>query len=208
MSALWLLVNLMTIAEPDDVPESLAARAGGTTRIEAGRSDEQAPGDRRDLVLFLDGGPLHFRVRFALGGQSLVQSRKAYIDRLMAILDADGDGKLTRKEAARSPLFRTKSRPSANSFLEGLQNQSAMTRREVEQRIEAKGNNLVSYHDHVSSSKNDREVFSLLDRDGSGVLDTAELLAAAELIVSKDTDGDQCVSFEEFVPPPPPPDPM
>src|SRR5262245_27622079 len=139
MSALLLLVNLMMVVEPDDVPESISARAGGNTNAEAGRSAEPDRGDRRDLVLLLEGGPLHFRVKLALGGRSLAESRRAYIDRLMKTLDAAGDGKLTRKEAASSPLFRTNSRPSANSFLDGLPNQAAMTRREVEQRIEAKG---------------------------------------------------------------------
>src|SRR5947208_3878698 len=126
----------------------------------------------------------------------------------MKTLDADGDGKLTRKEAAGSPLFRTKSRASANKFLEGLQSQAAMTRREVEQRIEARGGGLVSYHEVAASAKNDLEIFKLLDRDDSGVLEAAELIGAPDLILSKDTDGDQCVSFDEFVPPPPPPDPM
>src|SRR5439155_13587858 len=101
---------------------------------------------------------------------------------------------------------RTKNRASANQFLESLQGQAALTRREVEQRIEAKGGGLVSYHEVAASAKNDLEIFKLLDRDGSGVLEAAELIGAPDLILSKDTDGDQCVSFEEFVPPPPPPD--
>jgi Ca2+-binding EF-hand superfamily protein len=156
----------------------------------------------------LDDGPLHLRLRLAIRGASLAQCREEYIDGLLKTLDADGDGKLKRKEAAQSPLFRTKNRASANEFLEGLQSQAAMTRREVEQRIEARGGGLVSYHEVAASAKNDLEIFKLLDRDDSGVLEAAELIGAPDLILSKDTDGDQCVSFEEFIPPPPPPDPM
>jgi Ca2+-binding EF-hand superfamily protein len=196
MCVLWLIMTF-AVADPGEAVNSALPRAAVSPEV----------ADKRDLLLLLDDGPLHLRINLALGGTSLAQARKSYIDRLMKTLDADGDGKLTRKEAARSPLFRTKSRPSANSFLEGLQGQAALTRREVEQRIDAKGSALVSYHENLSSSKNDLEVFKLLDRDGSGVLDAAELVGAADLILSKDTDGDQCVSFEEFFPPPPPPDP-
>ena len=189
--AMWLLLTIATAADP-----GAAAESTGTT----------AASDRRDLLLLLDKGPLHIRLNVAIGGVSLAETRNAYIDRLMKSLDADSDGKLTRTEASRSPLFRTKRRPSANEFLEGLQNQTSMSRREVEQKIDAKGSGLVTFRD-ISSSKNDLEVFKLLDRDSSGVLEGSELAAAVDLILAKDEDGDQCVSFEEFFPPPPPPDP-
>jgi Ca2+-binding EF-hand superfamily protein len=185
--AMWLLLTIATAADP-----GAAASAG-------------ASAERRDLLLLLDHGPLHIRMHLAIGGTSLAESRNAYIDRLMKTLDADADGKLTRTEASRSPLFRTKRRESANEFLQGLQSLTVLSRREVEQKIAAKGSGLVTFRD-ISSSKNDLEVFKLLDRDGSGVLEVAELAAAVELILSKDDDGDQCVSFEEFFPPPPPPD--
>jgi Ca2+-binding EF-hand superfamily protein len=66
----------------------------------------------------------------------------------------------------------------------------------------------MAFRDEETSSQTDVEVFKLLDADGSGVLDTQELTAAESLIVQKDEDGDDCVSFQEFFPPPPPPDPM
>jgi len=184
---MWLLLTIATAADP-----GAAATSGAST-------------ERRDLLLLLDQGPLHIRMHLAIGGTSLVESRNAYIDRLMKTLDADADGKLTRTEASRSPLFRTKRRESANEFLQGLQSLTVLSRREVEQKIAAKGSGLVTFRD-ISSSKNDLEVFKLLDRDGSGVLEIAELAAAVDLILSKDEDGDQCVSFEEFFPPLPPPD--
>jgi Ca2+-binding EF-hand superfamily protein len=193
MSTLWLLLSLATAAQPGDAAEIALA-------------PPQA--DQRDLLLLLDDGPLHLRLRLAIRGSSLAQGREQYIDGLMKTLDSDGDGKLTRKEAAQSPLFRTKNRASANQFLEGLQAQAPITRREVQQRIEAKGGGLMSYHEVAASAKNDLEIFKLLDRDDSGVLEAAELIGAPDLILSKDTDGDQCVSFDEFVPPPPPPNPM
>ncbi len=197
MHTLWLVLTLATAAEPGAVAEDPSSSALAAPQA-----------DQRDLLLLLDEGPLHLRLRLAIRGESLARGREQYIDGLMRTLDADGDGKLTRKEAAQSALFRTKNRSSANQFLESLQSQAALTRREVEQRIEAKGGGLVSYHQVAASAKNDLEIFKLLDRDDSGVLEAAELIGAPDLILSKDTDGDQCVSFEEFVPPPPPPDPM
>jgi hypothetical protein len=66
----------------------------------------------------------------------------------------------------------------------------------------------VVYRQDLGSSQNDLEVFKLLDTDSSGLLDQKELDASSDLVLSKDEDGDECVSFQEFFPPPPPPDPM
>lgn len=200
MSSTWLLLTLAIVAQSGAATGTSAPRVADSQV-----ADTQAP-DSHNLLLFLDDGPLHLRLRLMIAGQSLSESRRAYIDRLAKSLDTDGDGKLSRTEAARSPLFRTKLRPTANEFLQGLQSQSVLSRREMEQKIDLKGGNLLSFRD-IQSSKNDLEVFKMLDRDGSEVLDSAELAAAADLILSKDADGDQCVSFEEFLPPPPPPDP-
>jgi Ca2+-binding EF-hand superfamily protein len=191
MASVWLLLTLATAAQPGAAAsDSVATNAA----------------DHRDLLMLLDDGPIHLRISLLIGGQSLSASRAAYIDRLIKTLDVDGDGKLSRSEAARSPLFRTKRRASANEFLQGLQNQAVVSRREVEQKIEVKTSNLLSFRD-IQSAKNDQEVFKLLDQDESGVLEVGELAAAVDLILSKDGDGDQCVSFDEFMPPPPPPDP-
>jgi hypothetical protein len=188
MSAICLLLTLATAAQPG------AAEGDSVSRSV----------DRRDLILLLDEGPLHLRLCLMIGGRSLGDSRTAYIDRLIQTLDVDADGKLTRTEAARSPLLRTRRRPSANEFLQGLQNQALVSRRELEQKIDIKGSNLLSFRG-IQAASSDQEVFKLLDRDGSGMLEVAELTAAADLILSKDADGDQCVSFDEFLPPSPPP---
>src|SRR6185436_298914 len=55
----------------------------------------RAAGDRRDVLLLLDGGPLHLRLNVALGGVSLVESRRQVVNRLMESLDKDKDGKLS-----------------------------------------------------------------------------------------------------------------
>jgi len=70
------------------------------------------------------------------------------------------------------------------------------------------GGEFVACRDEMTSGKNDIEVFKLLDTNSNSILDAAEIAAATELIMSKDEDGDQCVAFQEFIPPPPPVDPM
>ncbi len=175
--------------------------------IESVAPQRLAQADRRDVLLLLDGGPLHLRLHLSLGGVSLAEARRQYVDRLIASLDANGDGKLSREEAAGSPLLRAKKRPGAAQFLEGLGGPSQLARRDVERAIERVGGETVAYRQDLSSSQNDAEVFKLLDTDASGALDPQELDASGDLVLSKDSDGDECVSFEEFFPPPQQPDP-
>lgn len=163
--------------------------------------------DLRDVFLLLDGGPIHLRLRVGLGGVSLGESRRSYVTDLLKKLDKDHDGKLTRAESAASPLFRTKQRPGASQFLDTLKTQAPLARRDLEQTIDRFGGEIIAYRQDLSSSKNDVEVFKLLDTNTSGLLEPSELSAARDLIMSKDGDGDECVAFQEFFPPPPLVDP-
>jgi EF hand len=169
---------------------------------------DQNASDHRDVVILLDSGPLVMRLNVGLGGVSLAQSRREYVAKMIAGLDTDKDGKLSRGEADRSPILRTKQRPGAKAFLDSLRSQTALTPRDVEQKINVIGGEFVAYRDDMTSAKNDVEVFKLFDKNANNLLDMDEIAAAAELIMSKDEDGDQCVAFQEFFPPPPPPDPM
>ena len=169
--------------------------AGSTSSAPATRSDQ------RDVLLMLDGGPVHIRLHLALAGVSLAEARRQFVADLIASLDKNRDGKLSREEAAVSPLLRQKERPSAKSFLKSLGADTDLTDRDVKKKVDAQGGGVIGYREDLTSSQNDVEVFKLLDADGSGTLDGAELAAARELIVAKDTDDDDCVSFEEFFPP-------
>ena len=64
----------------------------------------------RDVILMLDNGPLHVRLHVSVGKKAPAEARRATMERLLKSLDTDGDGKLSRDEAQRSPLFREKQR--------------------------------------------------------------------------------------------------
>ena len=142
----WIILfGLLAADEPAAVtvsskaaPADVAPRGAGLSRSK--RPATQAdPSDRRDVLLLLEGGPLHLRLHLALGGVSLAEARRQYVGKLVDSLDTDFDGKLSREEAARSPLLRTKNRPGAAQFLEGLRGQGLLSRRDVERTIDRLG---------------------------------------------------------------------
>ncbi len=160
--------------------------------------------DVRDVLLMLDEGPLHLRFRVTLSGVSLAAARDAYVDRLMQKLDTDGDGKLSPEEAARSPLRTPRRGASEAAFLNKIDGNRVETRKDIMQAVERFGGQMVSYRHDVTASKNDLEVFKLLDADGSGFLDRAEMAASSAKILERDQDQDECISFQEFLPIPEP----
>ncbi|MBC8113168.1 MAG: hypothetical protein H7062_02225 [Candidatus Saccharimonas sp.] len=156
----------------------------------------------RDVILMLENGPLHLRVHVAVGGMSPMDARRASMDRLLKTLDADGDGKLSQKEAERSPLFREKQRPKASAFLQEIGASPTFSRRDMEQRFERIGGETVVYRQNASTSDSDTAVFKLLDANKDGVVDSTEMQDSVDLLLAKDSDDDECVTFDEFAPPP------
>ncbi|MCX7419588.1 MAG: EF-hand domain-containing protein [Planctomycetia bacterium] len=150
----------------------------------------------------LDNGPLHLRVHVAVGGMSPQDARRASLDRLVKSLDADGDGKLSQKEAERSPLFREKQRPKAEAFLKDSGVVTGFSRKDMEQRFERLGGETVVYRQNASSSESDNSVFKLLDANKDGVVDATEMQDSVDLLLAKDADDDECVTLDEFAPPP------
>lgn len=157
----------------------------------------------RDALLLLDHGPLHLRLRVQVSRTPLKALREAYVDRLVGALDTNGDGKVSAAEAEASPLRSARSR-RASTFLKTLDAGRIVTRREIAQDVERIGGEVVVYRQSTVSSDNDLEVFKFLDGDQSGFLESAEMLAAPEKILERDLDQDECVSFQEFLPPVPP----
>jgi Ca2+-binding EF-hand superfamily protein len=177
----------------------LAADIGAVTE----RAPAAVPdGETRDTVLLLPGGPLHLRLHIGMGGRSLAAARKELAERLMATLDTDGDGRLNRQEAARSPLLRTKQREAARQFLQSIGAPERMLElADIEKTIERFGGETVVYRQDATAAEPDKEVFAFLDLDGNGFLDGHEIAQAAERLIAKDEDGDQCISFDEIAPP-------
>jgi Ca2+-binding EF-hand superfamily protein len=61
------------------------------------------PGDAQDLVLFLDSRPCLIRLHLQVKGRSFQTNWDETVDHLFRYLDVDGDGILSRKEAALAP---------------------------------------------------------------------------------------------------------
>ena len=156
----------------------------------------------RDVILMLEKGPLHLRVHVAVGGLSPQDARKASLDRLLKTLDADGDGKLSQKEAERSPLFREKQRPKAEAFLKEIGASPTISRRGMEQQFERFGGETVVYRQNASTSESDNTVFKMLDANKDGIIDATEMQDSVDLLLAKDLDDDECVTLDELAPPP------
>jgi Ca2+-binding EF-hand superfamily protein len=193
----------LVIACPVWASLHLTARAADTTIPPADSADRDA--DVRHVVLMLDKAPLHLKLRVSKAGQSLSAARRSYVERLLRQLDADADGKLTREEAARSPLLRQSEPPQGQAFLATLKAAPIVSAAEVSKTVARVVGENVVYRQDNSATESDSLVFELLDDDGNRVLDQKEMAEAAKRLTKLDADGDACVGFNEVQPPPPPP---
>jgi Ca2+-binding EF-hand superfamily protein len=164
--------------------------------------DPDTDADVRHVVLMLERAPLHLRLQIQIGGQSLTAARRAYLGRLLAELDVDDDGQVSRGEADRSPLLRQGEPASESGFLASLEaNQPAAPIDLVGAVTRVAGETMV-YRQEDSASQSDASVFELLDEDGSGVIDPGEMTTAAERLRHLDADRDLCVGYDEVQPQP------
>ncbi|MBS0205632.1 MAG: hypothetical protein JSS49_22240 [Planctomycetes bacterium] len=154
----------------------------------------------RDVILMLGNGPLHVRLNLSVGKKSPAEARQETVNRLLKELDANADGKLSREEAQRSPLFREKQRDKAAEFIKSLNVDLSVSPKDIEKRIEQLGGETVVYRQNTEASLTDDQVFKNLDVDGDGIISEAEMTDAVDGLLAKDTDDDECVTLEEFIP--------
>lgn len=162
-------------------------------------STSQASSGMHDMLLLLPTGPLHLRVMITSDGKSLEQSREDYLDRLVTMLDTDKDGKVSRDETGNHPLFTTSRRFQDNKFLSSLRSKRPFTESELALAVDRAAGQLVTYRQNNSLAEQDLSVFNVLDQDQSGLIDRAEMRLAASGIAERDSDFDQCITFDEFL---------
>ena len=160
----------------------------------------QPPADSRqhDMILMLPRGPVHLRLDITAGGKGLRQMREDYLDTLIASLDTDADGKLSRGETDKHPLFNNGRRFEGNAFLQSLRSNQRYSDRDVAMTVDRAAGQLIAYRQDNQLADQDLRVFNVLDADGSGLIEPAEMRLAASRIADRDGDFDQCVTFDEF----------
>ena len=163
-----------------------------------GQLAAQEPG-RHDMLLLLPAGPVHLRVRITDGGKPLRQIRAEYLQRLVASLDIDRDGELSRPETAKHPLFVSGRSFEGNRFLESLRPRQSYSDREIELVVNRAAGQLLTFRQNNALADQDLRVFGVLDDDQSGMIEPVEMRMAAARIAQRDRDFDQCVTFDEFV---------
>jgi Ca2+-binding EF-hand superfamily protein len=164
----------------------------------AGSPDVKAEG-QHDMLLLLPDGMVHLRLMVVDGDKSLAEKRKEFLQRLVSALDVDQDGQLSRAETSKHPLFVSGRRFDDNPFLQSLKTRKPYTEKEIEMAVERAAGLLVSYRQENVVAEQDLSVFRVLDSDESGLIDAAEMRLAASRLAARDSDMDQCVTFDEFL---------
>ncbi|OYP29376.1 hypothetical protein [Rhodopirellula sp. MGV] len=152
-----------------------------------------------DMFMLAPAGPVHLRLLITNGGKSLAGTRDAYLNRLTSALDSDKDGKVSREEAGAHPLFVSNTRFTGNKFLQSLRSRRPFSKEELELAVDRAAGQLVTYRQNNSLAEQDMNVFNVLDQDKSGSIERAEMRLAAASIAERDTDFDQCITFDEFL---------
>lgn len=170
--------------------------AAGAKLAGTGETDEWC-----SAFLLLDERPLHLQFRITIDGVSLSQARENGVQELIRKLDEDRDGKLSHAEFQKSPLVRKVARPKAEKFLKTLGPQPDPKPDDIRSQFaRVAGGTMISIRADGSTAKDDTSIYELIDADKSGLIDTNELTRAELRLRERDSDYDNCVSFEEFQP--------
>jgi Ca2+-binding EF-hand superfamily protein len=182
--------------------------------LPAAAADPPGEADAQDVLLLAEAGPVLLRWHVRIDGRPVAAAWERYLDRLFADLDRDGDGTLSKAEAARAPA------PDfLHSFLHGTLNLEAAAQAVPFDRLDADGDGRVSraefaaYYRRVPLGRlrvvalPDRgkqaaltdALFRLLDRDGDGKLSKEELRGAAASLRKADLNEDEWITPEELL---------
>lgn len=152
-----------------------------------------------DMLLLLPNGPVHLRVTVTEAGKSLRTMREDFLKRLAEKLDADKNGKVSRKETAKHPLFVTGRRFDDNKFLDSLRAQKDYTEKELAMAVDRVAGQLITFRQNNSLTDQDLSVFRVLDENESGLVERVEMRTSAARLAQRDQDFDQCITFDEFL---------
>lgn len=154
---------------------------------------------KHDMLLLLPDGPIHLRVTVTEAGKSLKAMREAFLERLAKKLDTDQNGRVSRKETMKHPLFVTGRRFDDNKFLDSLRAQKDYTDKELAQAVDRVAGQLITFRQNHSLTDQDLSVFRVLDENESGLIERVEMRTSAERLAKRDLDFDQCITFDEFL---------
>jgi Ca2+-binding EF-hand superfamily protein len=197
---------------------TLAALLAGATllaMLPKSPADEPPKGaDAQDVLLLADAGPVLLRLHVRIDGKPSAAAWERYLDRLFSDLDRDGDGSLSRAEAARAPAPEF-----LHSFLHGTLNLEAAAETVPFDKMDADRDGRVSKREftaYYSGLRLDRlrvvavpdrgnqaaltdALFRLLDRDDDGKLSKEELRAATAALCKADLNEDEWITPEELL---------
>ncbi len=151
-----------------------------------------------DMVLMLADGPIHMRFRIVAQGENLSALRQSYVQELKRNLDVDQDGKVSRRETAKHPLFTNTRRFDDNKFLDTLRSQKDYSDKELAGAVDRVAGPVVAFRQNNAVTEQDLSVFRVLDENESGLIERAEMRTAPARLALRDLDFDQCITFDEF----------
>lgn len=154
---------------------------------------------QHDMLLLLPDGPIHLRIHLSDARRSLEQTRREYLQKLIASLDTDSDGEVSRAETLKHPLFVGGRRFENNKFLNKLRSRQGLTEEEIAQSVDRAAGQFITYRQNDAMAEQDLSVFRVLDADESGLIDRIEMRLAAAHISMRDSDFDQCITLDEFL---------